>query len=115
MSSSWIVILACPSMRLTGSMVIRFMPRSLSKFHFEAGVWLLAVQQVIDYANDSLGGRRASWQREIHLDEFAQRPSLTQQSRHPVRWNYFFFVCPVHINPLQQFLHRNGIAHARYI
>src|ERR1043166_8181299 len=115
MSSSWIVILACPSMRLTGSMVIRFMPRSLSELHFEAGIGLLAVQQVIDYADDSLGGRRASRQREIHLHEFAQRPRLAQQSRQPIGWYHFFLVCPVDIDPLQQFLHGNGIAHARDI
>src|SRR5579885_3156512 len=103
------VILACPSMRLTGSMVMHFITRSLSEFHLEVAVGLLAVQEVVDYAEDRLRRRWASWQAKIHLHEFAQRACLLQQRRNAVGWHKLLFICPIDIDPLQQLLHRNRI------
>src|ERR1039457_3313832 len=100
-------------MRLTGSMVMRFMERSLTEFHLESSVGFLALQQVVDHVENCLRGRRTAGQTEINLDEFAQRPRLLQQSGDAIRRDYFSFLRTIDIYALQQFLHRNGIPHRR--
>src|SRR5215469_14413613 len=98
-------------MRLTGSMVMRFIPRSLSEFHLEIAVWLFAVQQIMDDSDDGFRRWWTAGQADINPYEFAQRTSLLQQCWDAISRHAFFFVSSVYIYALQQLLNRNRIAH----
>src|SRR3974377_885178 len=105
------VILAWPSMRLTGSIVMRFIARSLSKLQPEIGFRPAPFQQVRDYSGDGLGRWRTTGQGKVDLHKLAKRAGLLKQRRYAVVRNDFPFLRAVDVNALEQLVDRNGIAH----
>ena len=83
-SSSWIVILAWPSMRLTGSIVMRFIASSYPNLTLR-GLGLAAFQQVVQALRAmTLAGGGQPGNVDVDLDEVLHRPRLLQQARQTV-------------------------------
>src|SRR4029450_5326024 len=85
-SSSWMVILAWPSIRVTGSMTISrataFASRSGAEAGNVRGVRHAPLQQLVDGEPDEVGRGRAAGQEHVHLDHPVHGQRGRQQPGH---------------------------------
>src|SRR5215218_1460324 len=115
-SSSWMVILAWPSIRVTGSMTISrataFASRSGAEAGDVRGVRHPPLQQLVDGEPDEIGRGWAAGQEHVHLDGPVDRHRVLQQPGHDLGRQLGVVGGILQIRPLQQRPGTDRIAHA---
>src|ERR1035441_221564 len=108
-------ILACPSIRLTGSIVSSFIGDSLSELHLRIRCGFTALQQVTEQAQDHFGRRWAARDADIYLYELLKWARLFHQGGDPVRGHDFALIRSLDIDTLQKLVHRDRVPHRRNV
>src|SRR4029453_17345579 len=115
-SSSWMVILAWPSIRVTGSMTISRATAFASGSGAEAGdvrgVRHAPLQQLVERVVDEVGRGWAAGQEHVHLDGPVDGQGGRQQLRHDLRGQLRVVGDVLQIRPLQQRPGADRVAHA---